>query len=743
MTRRRAVEVGLVALVGALAGLQFGRVFGTGAVVVATVGAAAGAAIAAAVCGIGRDRPMVLDLAISLVAMVLFTCAVAPHSPPPLPTPQNLSGMADGLVNGWARILSTSLPVRPDPALLAIVPVSTWVTTWFGAELVRRTRSVVWPVVPPLLTFLLATFLGIGGAGGGVVVSLAFAASGLALIAVRSAALRSGGVEAIRPEGEPSRTGAQVVTALVAFAVVAGVVAAAIPGLRAMAREPYDPRADRPLPLEDLSSLSPLSTLKAELKRPPAPVFTVAFTRPDGSSVDPGAEPLVRLTVLDSYDGNSWRGGGDYFVTGENVPDDEPPPATSVEIGQDVTIAGLDSVWLPAAARPMQILGADAVGANPETGVLVHRGTTAGYHYRVRSAVPVITPQDVLGTGVDTTRPDRYTQVPVGVPDTITSLARDATTGVGDPYQKLAAIETYLRDNFTYSLDAPTGHSLGQLSKKFLVGGGAGTAEQFSATFALMARSLGYPARIVVGYRPGAPGPDGVVQVMSSDLFAWPEVAFAGVGWIPFDPTPVPGIAPAAETLQTEVQTPDAETPTAGPGEGAQSEVPPETTTAAESPRQTPWWVWVLVGVGAALVCCLAAAGLLFALRRRRTASRRQAPDLRVRVAGAWAEALDLVDIAYANGRDTSAMTAHEVAEFAVEHAGVEAARRLVPLGHLADIALFDPDGPDRTQAAQAWTHLDDLESLLEDHTKGMRRIRLTLDPRRRRRETASSPEAG
>jgi 8-oxo-dGTP pyrophosphatase MutT (NUDIX family) len=65
-----------------------------------------------------------------------------------------------------------------------------------------------------------------------------------------------------------------------------------------------------------------------------------------------------------------------------------------------------------------------------------------------------------------------------------------------------------------------------------------GDEEQYASAFALMARSLGYPARVVMGFAPEVPDGGGTVTVTGDDVTAWVEVAFDGVGWVPFAPTP-------------------------------------------------------------------------------------------------------------------------------------------------------------------------------------------------------------
>ena len=95
-----------------------------------------------------------------------------------------------------------------------------------------------------------------------------------------------------------------------------------------------------------------------------------------------------------------------------------------------------------------------------------------------------------------------------------------------------------------------------------------GFCEQFAATFAAMARSLGIPARVAVGYRTGTLGADDRYHVTNHDAHAWPEVWIDGAGWIPFEPTP----GPPGDTFRE---------PTLGIGTGG-----PEANTPADNDRR-------------------------------------------------------------------------------------------------------------------------------------------------------------
>src|SRR5690606_41826401 len=72
-----------------------------------------------------------------------------------------------------------------------------------------------------------------------------------------------------------------------------------------------------------------------------------------------------------------------------------------------------------------------------------------------------------------------------------------------------------------------------------------GFCVHYSFAMASMARSLGIPARVAVGFAPGTPQADGTVAVGLRDAHAWPELYFEGIGWTRFEPTPTRGSIPS------------------------------------------------------------------------------------------------------------------------------------------------------------------------------------------------------
>ena len=112
--------------------------------------------------------------------------------------------------------------------------------------------------------------------------------------------------------------------------------------------------------------------------------------------------------------------------------------------------------------------------------------------------------------------------------------------GAGTDYDRAVRIEEAVRGGRTLSPAAPAGSSYARLAA-FLAPGGAGTSEQFASAFAVLARAAGLPTRVVVGFLPVDRDEQGYWEVRGRDAVASPEVYFAELGWVPFDPRPGAG----------------------------------------------------------------------------------------------------------------------------------------------------------------------------------------------------------
>ena len=117
-------------------------------------------------------------------------------------------------------------------------------------------------------------------------------------------------------------------------------------------------------------------------------------------------------------------------------------------------------------------------------------------------------------------------------------MARTLTASAANNYDRAVIIQSYLRNNFQYTLDPPAIEPADPLGS-FLFRSKSGYCEYFAAAMAVMLRTLNIPSRLVNGFQTGSYnriGKDFVVR--ARDAHSWVEVYFTGYGWIPFDPTP-------------------------------------------------------------------------------------------------------------------------------------------------------------------------------------------------------------
>ncbi len=162
-----------------------------------------------------------------------------------------------------------------------------------------------------------------------------------------------------------------------------------------------------------------------------------------------------------------------------------------------------------------------------------------GETYRVESMVSVPTASQLRRTGTE--YPDwldRYLQLPADFSPRVTGLAEAIVNLDDHPYDMAVAITRYLRINIEYAPIMPPVPTGTDPMAWFLFDVQTGFCNYYATAQVLMLRSLGIPARFVVGYAQG--DYDSTTQtytVRKLDSHAWPEVYFVDYGWVPFEPT--------------------------------------------------------------------------------------------------------------------------------------------------------------------------------------------------------------
>ena len=131
---------------------------------------------------------------------------------------------------------------------------------------------------------------------------------------------------------------------------------------------------------------------------------------------------------------------------------------------------------------------------------------------------------------------DEYLDVPEELEGRFRELAQGIAGSLSNPYMRLRALESYLKENLEYDREfTPSPPDIDPV-EWFIFEEKVGLCSQFNSAFVLLARSLGIPARVVMGY---IVKPDVDYQlVMPKQTHLWAEVPFEGLGWITFDATP-------------------------------------------------------------------------------------------------------------------------------------------------------------------------------------------------------------
>lgn len=121
----------------------------------------------------------------------------------------------------------------------------------------------------------------------------------------------------------------------------------------------------------------------------------------------------------------------------------------------------------------------------------------------------------------------------------IGELTRGLTEQYDNTYEKVLAVEKYLKASYPYDLEVGPQTSEGDAVAYFLFEQQAGYCEHFASAMAVMLRSVDIPTRVVTGYNGGEYNPfTGLWEVRQNNAHAWVEVYFGSAGWISFDPTP-------------------------------------------------------------------------------------------------------------------------------------------------------------------------------------------------------------
>lgn len=372
--------------------------------------------------------------------------------------------------------------------------------------------------------------------------------------------------------GQRTRASAATAATAVVVAMLAAWVGPRIPGAES---EPLFGRdTDRGRIVE------PLVDIRGQLgDRSDTVLFTVTADRPS----------YWKLTSLAEFDGSTWGIAEDELDTAGGRLGGSFDTSSTWTVTQTFTIENLRGTMAPAAYEASELRAASrSLYYALESGTLLVNGEELGPSDSYTIVSGVSDPATPLLEFLTSLSPpsSKYLDVPDNEEmNELGDLARDITAGSDSGYRAAIDLQNYFRTNFVYSLDVPA--LGGERAHLDFIARGSGYCEQFASTFAAMARSIGLPARVAIGFTPGADNGNGTFTVRSQHAHAWPEVWFDGLGWLLFEPTPGRG-APDRGYTGVEPQQDDS-TPATGETTTTTSPTPvgPSTTVSASTGTPT------------------------------------------------------------------------------------------------------------------------------------------------------------
>lgn len=178
------------------------------------------------------------------------------------------------------------------------------------------------------------------------------------------------------------------------------------------------------------------------------------------------------------------------------------------------------------------------------------QGQTAVTGYTIESLYTQPDEQSLRGISGDDPEniKEMYLQLPEQLPLRVRNLAEEITATAANRYEMAEAIESYLEQNYTYSLNTSVPPEGADFTDHFLFDTKEGYCVHFATTMIVLLRSEGIPARYVTGFAPGerVAGTVDRYEIAEKNAHAWVEVFFPDYGWVSFDPTPGFSIEPTS-----------------------------------------------------------------------------------------------------------------------------------------------------------------------------------------------------
>ena len=560
-------------------------------------------------------------------------------------------------------------------------------------------------------------------------------------------------------------------SALLTLALAAGVICSVglLPApTRLVIRDHYQP------PMDPYQFTSPLSDYRAYVKRHRDDTLVTVHNLPAGTP--------VRMAVMDRYDGKVWNlsdssgaGAADYRRIGAQIRTEaqQEKAKDAKSAGKPFTATfqireGFNHAWLPSAG---QVEGIDPVQGLQREDLYFNKATDTALTDQVLQAGSSYTVHGLTEDRPETRRiadsDPGQAQVPplADAPESLPKAAASMTSMQVRGGARALAIEERLHREgwFSHGLagdyPSPSGHGDYRINQLMQGQAMVGDSEQYASAMALLARQMGLPSRVVLGFLPKnrdgsisrsrtRTESDGSTRIdfIGRDAQAWVEVNLKGLGWVPFYPTPpetktpdksLDSTPPDPRTLVRQPPPPLVDPPRDDRTTQGRTSVGGQEASRQSSPsfwqRYGPMiakaTLWTMPFWLPALMILLLLAVKAWLRRQARSTG-----DAKTRIRAGWRQ---IGNLGRQTGLPLEGTRSEQAALIArtllTDPSGSSSAglrRELDRLRDMADQASFDRNPSDEQEAEACWQLVDKLRSAILASLPRTRRWRALLSPR-------------
>ena len=537
---------------------------------------------------------------------------------------------------------------------------------------------------------------------------------------------------------------------------------------RQVIRDHYQP------PMDPYQFTSPLSDYRAYIKRHRDDTLVTVRNLPAGTP--------VRMAVMDRYDGKVWNlsdssgaGAADYRRIGAQIRTERQQEKTKdgKQTGQPFTATflireGFDHAWLPSAGQVdgidtnMGLQRNDLYFNKATDTALTDQALQAGASYTVHGVAEDRPPTRRIA---DSDPGDAQVPPLSDAPESLPKAAASMTSMQARGGARALAIEERLHKEgwFSHGLagdyPSPSGHGDYRINQLLQGQAMVGDSEQYASAMALLARQMGLPSRVVLGFLPKnhdgsisrsrtRTESDGSTRIdfTGRDAQAWVEVNLKGLGWVPFYPTPpetrtpdrsLDSTPPDPRTLVRQPPPPLVDPPrddritqgrtTVGGQEASRRSSPSFWKQHGPLIAKTALWT-MPIWLSALLILLLLAVKAWLRRRARSTG------DPKTRIRAGWRQ---IGNLSRQTGLSLDGTRSEQAALIAqtlltdppgASWAGLRG--NLDRLRSMADQASFDRHPSDEQEAEDCWQLVDKLQTAILASLPRTRRWRTLLSPR-------------